>query len=93
MKRTIWTLAAIAAIGTSFGVLPAFSDEQPANKQESAASAKAKIGDQVTCAMDGMQMALEADTPSAEYKGRTYYFCSDEEKQQFLKDPERYARH
>ena len=29
-------------------------------------------------------------TPHAEYQGRTYYFCSEHCKAQFLKDPEKY---
>ena len=57
----------------------------------SAGAAKAQVGDDVGCAVDGMKMRLSADTPSAEYGGKVYYFCSDSEKQQFLQDPGRYV--
>ena len=39
-----------------------------------------------------MQIRLATATPSAEYRGKVYYFCSDSEKQTFLKDPERYTK-
>jgi YHS domain-containing protein len=93
MKRIIWTLAALVAIGAPFAVTPALSADRPAGEQESTAAPTAKIGDQVTCALDGMKMSRAADTPSAEYRGKVYYFCGDAEKQTFLKDPERYTKH
>jgi YHS domain-containing protein len=40
-----------------------------------------------------MKMRRSADTPSAEYGGKVYYFCGDSEKQEFLQHPERYVRH
>jgi len=37
-------------------------------------------------------MAVDtASAPSAMYKGKTYYFCSEEDKQKFEKNPEQYA--
>ena len=32
-----------------------------------------------------------AGAPSATYKGKTYYFCSEEDKKKFEKNPEQYA--
>lgn len=30
--------------------------------------------------------------PTAEYQGKTYYFCNEADKQAFSQDPERYAK-
>lgn len=38
-------------------------------------------------------MAVDtAGAPSAMYKGRTYYFCSEEDKAKFEKNPEQYIK-
>ncbi|MBW3564501.1 MAG: YHS domain-containing protein [Acidobacteria bacterium] len=38
-------------------------------------------------------MKVDPETaPSATYEGKTYYFCSAEEKAQFEKDPQKYLR-
>jgi YHS domain-containing protein len=34
---------------------------------------------------------VDATTPRTEYNGKTYYFCSDDCKQEFLKNPSKYA--
>jgi YHS domain-containing protein len=93
MKRMAWTLATIVFVNAVFAAIPVLSDDRPPGAQEPAGSLKAKIGDQVACAVDGMKMPLAADTPSAEYRGKVYYFCTEGEKQAFLKDPERYTKH
>ncbi len=33
---------------------------------------------------------ITADTPKADYKGRTYYFCSESCRDTFLSDPVKY---
>jgi YHS domain-containing protein len=93
MKRITWTWAAIAALNVTVAGMPVQADDRAPAPNPATSSGKAKIGEQVSCAIDGMEMALQADTPSAEYHGTTYYFCSNAEKQQFLKKPERYAQH
>jgi len=35
---------------------------------------------------------VEADTPSCECAGQTYYFCSDQCRQDFLAHPDRYTK-
>jgi Cu+-exporting ATPase len=39
-----------------------------------------------------VDVPVENQTPRAEYNGRTYYFCSDECRAEFLKHPEKYAK-
>lgn len=51
-----------------------------------------KVGEQFTCPVDGMRMTVMEDTPATEYRGKTYYFCSEKDKQTFLRDPERYVK-
>jgi YHS domain-containing protein len=58
--------------------------------KEPTSAPKAKIGDTVTCPIDGMQFRVAADTPSAEYQGKVYYFCTSAEQQDFSKKSERY---
>ena len=92
MRRILCVLATITVINVIGPLMSTGAEERRPEAREAAAPAKAKIGDEVTCAIDGMRMPLQADTPSAEYQGKTYYFCSDTEKQTFLKDPERYTK-
>lgn len=37
-----------------------------------------------------VDVVVDAETPRAEYQGKTYYFCSDECRAAFLKRPGRY---
>lgn len=49
------------------------------------------IGEEFTCPIDGRRTQVTEDTPSTEYRGKTYYFCSEEEKAAFLRAPDRYS--
>ncbi|HEX2949061.1 MAG TPA: YHS domain-containing protein [Armatimonadota bacterium] len=40
----------------------------------------------------GMRMDPEEAPAVATYGGRSYYFCSDTHKEEFLKDPETYVK-
>jgi YHS domain-containing protein len=93
VRRIMWTLATVVVMNGALAAIPVLSEDRPPAVQEPAGSSKAKIGDQVACAVDGMKMALTADMPSTEYRGTVYYFCSEDEKRTFLKDPERYTKH
>jgi YHS domain-containing protein len=91
MKYILWILFALAVTDAVPAPMPAVAEERQAEISEAAASAKAKLGDEVACAVDGMKMQLQADTPSAEYRGKVYYFCSEAERQTFLQQPERFV--
>ncbi len=106
MKRMFYTLTAVAVISGAVAARPALScsDVQAGcavgiamadteHAEHGAAPTKAaegRTGDEVACPVDGMKMRLSADTPSAEYGGKVYYFCSDAEKQKFLQQPQQY---
>lgn len=51
-----------------------------------------KVGEQFTCPVDGRRMTVTEHTPATEYLGKTYYFCTQQDKEAFLKDPARYAK-
>ena len=40
----------------------------------------------------GMEVTPETAAATSEYQGRTYYFCSVEDKETFDKNPEKYVR-
>lgn len=60
--------------------------------QQPPTEGRKKVGEEFTCPIDGMRMKVTEKTPATEYRGKTYYFCSQEDKEAFLKDPERYAK-
>jgi len=91
---TALAMAALLAIGSG----TVRGDDQ--HSAPEGKPAKAAVGEQVTCALDGMKMSLAAGTPSAEYGGKVLYFCSDEEKATFLRgnpehnmNPEHHMEH
>lgn len=40
----------------------------------------------------GMELTPETAVATSEYQGRTYYFCSIEDKETFDKNPEKYVQ-
>ncbi len=52
-----------------------------------------RFSEETTCPIDGMKLKVAADTPSAEYHGKIYYFCSEDEKRAFLTQPDLYVAH
>jgi YHS domain-containing protein len=38
-----------------------------------------------------VDIPITAETPHADYNGKTYYFCSDDCRNTFLKNPAKYA--
>lgn len=43
------------------------------------------------CGMQVDEQQATAKGLTSEYRGRTYYFCSPDDKRRFDQDPERYA--
>lgn len=48
-----------------------------------------EMGQKSTCPICGMPLMVSSHTPAVEYKGEIYYFCGQEDKAQFMKDPEK----
>lgn len=61
------------------------------NAQQPTTASRKQAGEEFTCPVDGMRMKVQENTPATEYRGKTYYFCNQEDKQAFLQDPERYV--
>lgn len=60
--------------------------------QQPLTEGRKKVGEAFTCPVDGKQKTVTEHTPATEYLGKTYYFCTQQDKEAFLKDPERYAK-
>ena len=54
-------------------------------------SAQLQAEETVKCAVSGKEMKKAEAKGSHEYEGKTYYFCCDNCKTAFLKDPEKYT--
>lgn len=46
----------------------------------------------VTCPVSGKEIKKSETKVTYEYKGKTYYFCSEECKEEFIKNPEKYIQ-
>ncbi len=49
------------------------------------------MDNKVTDPVCGMQLEPSKATAESNYQGRTYYFCSQEDKMKFDKDPQKYV--
>jgi YHS domain-containing protein len=50
----------------------------------------AGLGDKTVCLITGDVFVVEAQSASAQYQGKTYYFCCDGCAEDFLKNPSQY---
>jgi hypothetical protein len=59
-----------------------------------ASSSQAQHAQCLVCKSEGdlacVDVTVRGDTPRAQYLGRTYYFCSEQCRTEFEKDPQRY---
>ena len=53
---------------------------------------KQDIGMASQCAVCAMKLHVKSDTPGVSYKGKDYYFCDDDERDAFAKDPDKYLK-
>ncbi|MFC2163938.1 YHS domain-containing protein [Acidobacteriota bacterium] len=58
----------------------------------SAAADKKSNDETVKCAVSGEKIKKSEAKSSYEYKGKTYYFCCDNCKESFVKEPEKYVK-
>jgi YHS domain-containing protein len=56
------------------------------------APGEAKVGDRTKCPVSGHEFVVKADSPHAEYNGKTYYFCCSDCPKAFEANPEKFAR-
>jgi YHS domain-containing protein len=63
--------------------------------QDTAAMVKpgeAKVGDRTSCPVSKEAFTVAADSPSAQYDGKTYYFCCPHCAEKFQADPQKYTQ-
>ena len=80
MKRIIFSLGIITVIAMLVFANIAIAEEQ------------AGSGDTVQCAYDGMKGPKNAIKAQMDYQDKTYYFCTEEEKEKFAQEPEKYLK-
>jgi YHS domain-containing protein len=54
------------------------------------APGEANVGDTTKCPVSGEEFVVEANSPKAEYKGKTYYFCCPGCDKKFESNPEKF---
>jgi YHS domain-containing protein len=82
-------LTAAISVSLLAGVLGSCAVE-PSGKVDGAAVAECSVCREkadLAC----LRVKINNDTPRAEYNGKTYYFCSQECKADFEKQPQKYA--
>lgn len=55
------------------------------------APGEAKVGDHTKCPVSGHEFVVTADSPHAEYNGKTYYFCCPDCPKAFEANPEKFV--
>jgi len=75
--------------------LPACSTPPETRADSSAGGSSQSVrAECLVCKSEGdlacVGVKVHSDTPRTEYMGRTYYFCSEQCRKQFEKDPHRY---
>lgn len=55
------------------------------------APGEAKVGDRTKCIVSGHEFVVKEDSPHAEYKGKTYYFCCSNCPKAFQANPEKFV--
>jgi YHS domain-containing protein len=83
MKFLIFSLLAVALAGCA-----AEQRSDVASTQQHAECLVCKENVDLAC----VDVAVDATTPRYAYEGKTYYFCSDECRDKFAKDPAKYAK-
>ena len=87
------SLFAVACAGSapppaapSPGPVPAAAPSAPL-----VAPGEAKVGDRTKCPVSGHEFVVTADSPHAEYNGKTYYFCCSDCPKDFAAAPEKFV--
>ena len=95
--RAIW-LASLCAAALLLGCAASTPPPAAPSSAPTAAAAtplvapgEAKVGDRTRCPVSGDEFVVTADSPKAEYEGKTYYFCCPHCAATFQADPKAHA--
>jgi Cu(I)/Ag(I) efflux system membrane fusion protein len=69
-----------------------FLIDSEARMQQAASGIAGKIGRDPVCGMNIDEDRARAEGNFLEYRGRTYFFCEPQDRDEFRKDPERYLK-
>jgi YHS domain-containing protein len=75
---------------TATPAAPVAPSTSPAASSDLKAPGDAKIGDRTRCPVSGEEFTVTADSPHADYQGKTYYFCCPHCPERFSADPSKY---
>ena len=72
---------------------PAAASSAPAAASSAplVAPGEAKVGDRTKCPVSGHEFVVTADSPHAEYNGKTYYFCCPDCPKAFEAKPDKFV--
>lgn len=82
-------LAAVAMTALALPVAARAAEKPAAKAGKEKLPAKAVC---VVCAKKSGKQELEPVHSSLKYKGKTYYFCEDKDKAEFISNPTKYAK-
>ena len=88
--RRYFLLALILSVPAA--LFPATQAGDAKAKPESKAPVHKKASGKVKDPVCGMEIDAKSAAGKATYKGKTYYFCSVSEKEQFEKEPAKYVK-
>lgn len=95
MKRYLLAALALATLGCSQAPNQAASSATPAPGAQTAyAQGSIKKGDKAHCAVCVVKEGKPGEETVAEtldYQGKTYAFCNEKEKAEFISEPAKYA--
>jgi len=73
-----------------FVIFSGCGEKEPKSQFKTHRIDQEELGVKTVCPICGMEITISAQTPALEYKGQIYYFCTEDEKDQFMKDPEKF---
>jgi YHS domain-containing protein len=72
-----------------FVIFSGCGEKEPKSQFKTHKIDQGELGGKTVCPICGMEITISAQTPALEYKGQIYYFCTEDEKDQFMKNPEK----
>jgi YHS domain-containing protein len=79
----------LAGLFLLFAVFQGCGEGRKAGQTQTHEITQEELGEKTTCPICGMPLMVSSHTPAVKYKGKIYYFCNEEDKAQFMKDPEK----
>jgi YHS domain-containing protein len=85
--KTLLNLTSLALLALTFGCATLHEQSSSGTAGASSTCEVCRYRNDLACVC----VKVTANTPRAEYHGTTYYFCSEECREAFLKKPAKYA--